>query len=46
MLLAEVVTTFTRTRQLYRNLYAAQFAAAEAGVRQVQRRDFFNPNAA
>jgi hypothetical protein len=44
--IAEVVTTFTRTRQLYRNLYAAQFAAAEAGVRQVQRRDFFNPNAA
>lgn len=44
--IAEVVRTFTVTRQLYRNLYAAQFAAAENGVRQVQRQNFFNPNAA
>jgi hypothetical protein len=44
--IAEVVRTFTVTRQLYRNLYAAQFAAAEANVRQVQRQNFFNPNAA
>jgi hypothetical protein len=44
--IAEVVRTFSVTRQLFRNLYAAQFAAAEAGVRQVQRQNFFNPNAA
>jgi hypothetical protein len=43
---AETVRTFHVTRQLFRNLYAAQFAAAEANVRQVQRQNFFNPNAA
>ena len=44
--IAETVRTFATTRQTFRNLYAAQFAAAEANVRQVQRQNFFNPNAA
>jgi hypothetical protein len=43
---AEVVRTFSQTRQLFRTLYAAQFAAAENGVRQVAKKDFFDPSRA
>ena len=44
--LAEVSGTFSRTRRMFRTLYAAQFEAAEQNVRQIRREDFWNPRAA
>jgi hypothetical protein len=44
--MAELVRTFAQTRNLFRTLYAAQFAAAESGVRQVTRPEFFDPRRA
>jgi hypothetical protein len=43
---AELVRTFAQTRNVFRTLYAAQFAAAENGVRQVNRREVFDPRRA
>lgn len=43
---AELVRTFAQTRQTFRTLYAAQFAAAEQGVRQVVKKEFFDPRRA
>lgn len=43
---AEVVRTFAQARQLFRTLYADQFAAAENGVRQVAKKEFFDPRRA
>ena len=40
---AEIVRTFAATRNVFRTLYASQFAAAEQGVRQVNRQGFFDP---
>ncbi len=39
---AELVQTFTQARNLFRTLYAAQFAAAEQGVRQINVQGFFD----
>jgi hypothetical protein len=44
--LAEVSGTFSRTRRLFRTLYASNFEAAETNVRQVRRTDFWNQRAA
>ena len=43
---AEMVKTFATTRALFRQLYAAQFAAAEAKVRVINRPGFFDPSRA
>lgn len=40
---AELVQTFSQARHLFRQLYAAQFAAAEQGVRQITKTGFFDP---
>jgi hypothetical protein len=40
--LAELAMTFARTRKLFRQLYAAQFEAAENGVRQIHRPGFWD----
>ncbi len=39
---AELVQTFSQARNLFRTLYAAQFAAAEQGVRQINVQGFFD----
>lgn len=44
--LAETSGTFSRTRRLFRSLYASQFEAAETNVRQIRRQDFWNQKAA
>jgi hypothetical protein len=40
--LAELAMTFARTRKRFRQLYAAQFAAAEDGVRPIHRPGFWD----
>ncbi|GIE79060.1 hypothetical protein Aph02nite_50100 [Actinoplanes philippinensis] len=44
--LAEASGTFSRSRLIFRRLYAAQFEAAETNVRQIRRDDFWNQQAA
>jgi hypothetical protein len=44
--LAEASGTFSRSRLIFRRLYAAQFEAAETNVRQIRRDDFWDQNAA
>ncbi len=43
---AELVKSFATTRTLFRQLYAAQFAAAEQKVRPINRPGFFDPSRA
>lgn len=44
--LAETSGTFSRTRRVFRTLYAANFEAAETNVRQIRRQDFWDQKAA